>query len=60
MVEAKAEVRDRGVGILTDVLKKVKAAANGLKMGMVGDNEETKEKAERSRSEVEVEDREEK
>ena len=30
-VEAKAEVRDWNVGILTDVLNKVKAVSNGLK-----------------------------
>ena len=53
-VEAKAEVRDQDVGILTDVLNKVKAAFNGLKRAMVGAKEETKEKSERSRASVKL------
>ena len=56
-VEAKAEVRDWGVGILTDILYNVKAASNGLKRKMVVSKEETKEKAERSRAKEEAEDR---
>ena len=35
-VEAKAEVRDRDLGILIVVLNKVKAESNGLKRAMVG------------------------
>ena len=50
-VETKSEVRDRYLGILTVVLNKVKAESNGLKRSMVGAKEDTKEKAERSRSE---------
>ena len=57
-VEAKAEVRDRDVDILTDILKKDKAASNISNGAMVGAKEETKEKAERSRAEVEAEERE--
>ena len=56
-VEAKDEVRDQNVGILMDVLNKAKASSNGLKRAMVGDEEETKEKAERSRAEIEEEER---
>ena len=59
-VEAKYEVRDRDVGILTVILNKVKAASNGLKSEMVGAEEETKEKAERSMADVEAEERAEK
>ena len=54
-VEAKAEVRDRDVGILTEILNKVEALSNGLKRVMVVAKEETKEKAERSREELEAE-----
>ena len=54
-VKYKAEVRDRDMGILTEVLKTVKSASNGLKRAMVGSEEETKEKAERSRAKVEAE-----
>ena len=43
-VEAKAEVRDWDVGILTVVLKNVKDALNALKRTMVGSKEDTKEK----------------
>ena len=43
-VEAKAEVRDRDVGILTGVLNKVKAESKGLKRVMVGAEEDTKDK----------------
>ena len=50
-VEAKAEVRDWGVGILTDILYNVKAASNGLKRAMVVSKEDTNGKAERSRAE---------
>ena len=46
-VEAKAEVRYLDVGILANVLNKIKAASNGLKRAMVGSKEETKDKAER-------------
>ena len=46
-VEAKAEVRDWDVGILTVVLNKVKAASNRLKREMVGAKEYTKDKVER-------------
>ena len=56
-VEANADVRNRDVGILTDFLSKVKATYNGLKREMVGAEEDTKEKAERSREEVEVEEK---
>ena len=55
MVEDKAEVRDWDVWILTDILKKVNAESNRLKRAMVGAKEETKEKAESSRAEVEAE-----
>ena len=54
-VEAKAEVRDRDVGILTEILKKVEAVSNGLNRVMVVAKEETKDKAERSREELEAE-----
>ena len=40
------------MGVLTDVLNKVKDASNGLKRAMVGAKEDTKEKADRSRAEV--------
>ena len=40
-VESKAEVRDRGEGIFTVFLNKVKAESNGLKRAMVGAEEET-------------------
>ena len=53
-VEAKAEVRDQDVGILTVVLNKFKAASNGLKRAMVVDEEDTKEKVQSSRSEIEA------
>ena len=56
-MESKAEVRDQDVGILTEVLNKFKAEFNGLKRAMVGAEEETKEKAEMSRAEVEAEER---
>ena len=46
-VKAKDEVRDWDVGILMDVLNKVKAAPNVLKRAMVGAEGDTKEKAER-------------
>ena len=59
-VEAKAEVRDQDVGILTDFLNKVKATPNGLKREMVGSEEETNEKVESSMAEVETEERAEK
>ena len=35
-LESKAEVRDQYVGILMDILNKVKAASNGLKRVVVG------------------------
>ena len=41
-VEARDEFRDRDVGILRDVLNKVKAESKGLKRAMVGAKEETK------------------
>ena len=50
-VEAKVEVRDWNVGILTDILHNVKAPYNGLKRVIVVSKEETKEKSERSREE---------
>ena len=53
-VDAKVEVRDQYVGILTDVLNKFRGASNGLKRAMVGSEKETKKKAEKSRAEVEV------
>ena len=53
-VEAKAEVVDRDVGILTDVLNKFKASSNVLKREMFVSEEDTKEKAESSRAEVEA------
>ena len=56
-VGGKAEVRDQDVGILMDVLNKVKAASDRLKRAMVGAEEEIKEKEERSRAEVEAEKR---
>ena len=43
-VEAKAEVRDWDVGILTVILKKVKDASNVMKRVMVGSKEDTKER----------------
>ena len=46
-VEAKAEVRYLDVGILANVLNKIKAASNRLKRAMVGSKEETKDKSER-------------
>ena len=57
-VEAKAEVRDKCVEILTDILNKVKAASNGLKRSMVVSKEDTKEKAKISRAEEEADERE--
>ena len=59
-VEAKSEVRDRDVRILADVLNKVKSASNGLNRAVVGSKEDTKDKAERSRAELEAEERSEK
>ena len=56
-VEAKAEFRYWDLGILTVVLNKVKAESNGLKRAMVGAKEDTKDKTERSRAEVEAEER---
>ena len=56
-VEVKVDVRDWDVEILTDVLNKVEAAYNGLMREMVGVEEETNEKSERSRAEVESEER---
>ena len=56
-VEAKSEVRERDVGILTDVLNKVKAESNGLKRAIVGSKEETKDRLERSRAGVDSEER---
>ena len=53
-VEAKTEFRDQDVGILTEILNKLKAASNGLKRAIVVSKEETKEKAERSRAEEEA------
>ena len=53
-VEAKAEVRDRYVGILAVILNKVKAISNGLKRAMVVSEEDTKEKSERSKADVEA------
>ena len=53
-VKSKTEVRDQDVGILTDVLNTVKTASNELKRAMVRSEEETKEKAERSRADVEA------
>ena len=55
-VESKADSRDRYVGILADVLNKVKAESNELKREMVG----SKDKAEMSREEVYAEERAEK
>ena len=43
-VEAKAEVRDRYLGILMVILNKVKSESNGLKRAIVGTKEDTKEK----------------
>ena len=43
-VEANAEVRDRNVGILMEVLKKVEDSSNGLKREVVGAEEKIKEK----------------
>ena len=45
------------MGILTVVLNKVKDESIGFKRAMVGSKEYTKEKAERSRVEVEAEER---
>ena len=56
-VEAKDEVRDWNVGILTEILHNVKAASNGLKRAMVVSKEDTNGKAERSRAEEEAEER---
>ena len=53
-VEAKAEVGDWYVGILTDVLNKIEAASNRLKRVMVRFERDTKEKVERSRAEIEA------
>ena len=50
-VEAKAEVRDWDVGILTDILNSIKAASNGLKRAMIVSKEETNDKSKRSRAE---------
>ena len=41
------------LGILTVVLNKVKAESNGFNSAMVGAKEDTKDKSERSRAEVE-------
>ena len=54
-VKARAEFRDRYVGILPDVLNKVRSAYNRLKRAMVGYEEDTKEKAGKSRTEEEAE-----
>ena len=43
-VEAKAEFKDRYVGILTFVLNKFKVESNGLKKAMVGAEEDIKDK----------------
>ena len=43
------------MGILTDVLKNVEAALNRLKSAIYGAKENTKEKEESSRAELEVE-----
>ena len=56
-MEYNGKVRYQNVGILMDVLEKVKDAFNGLKREMVRAEEETKKKAESSRVEVEAEDR---
>ena len=56
-VEAKSEVRDQYLGILTDFLNKVKAVSKRLKREMVGAEEDTKDQMESSRKEVEEEDR---
>ena len=56
-MKSKADVRGWDVGILTYVLNKVKDEFNGLKRAIVGSEEETKEKSERSRAEVEAEER---
>ena len=56
-MEYNGKVRYQDVGILMDVLEKVKDAFNGLKREMVRAEEETKKKAESSRVEVEAEDR---
>ena len=56
-VEANAEVKDWDVGIMTDILNKAKDTTNILKRVMVGAKEDTKEKLERSRSELEAEER---
>ena len=57
-VEAKAEVRDRDVEILTDILNKVKAASNGLKRAMVVSKEDTKYHSASWRYEEEADERE--
>ena len=44
-VEAKAEVRDWYLVILTVALNKFKAESNGLKRAVVGAKEDNKEKA---------------
>ena len=53
-VKAKAEVRYQYLGILMVVLSKVKDESNVLKREMVGSKEDTKEKLEMSRAEVEA------
>ena len=56
-VEAKDDIRDQDVGILTDLLNKVKAESKRLKRTMFGAEEKTKDKAKSSRAEVETEER---
>ena len=56
-VEAKAQVRDQDVEILKVKFNKFKAASNVLKRAIVEAKEETKEKVERSRAEVEADER---
>ena len=56
-VEAKSEVRDWDVGILTEILHNVQAESSILKRAMVVSKEETKEKAKISRAEEEAEER---
>ena len=45
------------MGILTDVLNKIKDSSIGLKRTVGGSEEDTKKKAERSRTEIEAEKR---
>ena len=57
MGQGKSKGEGRDLGILTVVLKKVKAESNILKKAMVGANKYTKEISERSRADIEAEER---